>query len=259
VDFTAEHQVPFFAKTTGAIMTEVDTQEDYFRAGPLGTYFEIFQDGDNTDCVGSWGDGATGWVIPGPNAADQGLQLTEGIVLGSARSFTAQSGSMLLRVAFLVSTRAEIADLMIGFRALGAYAVADDATELATAYDDKVIVGIDGNAGVIKQMTSLATVDATTSCTHAAAANGDILVLQVEVSAAGATTVSIGTATPAGSTADDTQAAVTAAVSDLTEDALCNAASVTLTAGEYVPSIFLAKAAGGASTTRLVNYYSGPQ
>jgi hypothetical protein len=260
VDFTVEHQVPWFAKGTGAIMTEADTQEDYFRVGPLGTYFEVFQDGNNTDFAGTWGDGVTGWVMPGPNAADQGFQLTEGIVLGSAHSFTAQTDTMLLRVAFLINVRAELADLMIGFRALGAYAVADDATEMATAYDDKVFVGIDGNAGVIKQMTSVATVDVTTACTATAAADGDILMLQVAVDAAGDTTVSVGAATPAGGTTAQTQAAVATALGALTEDVLCNGASVTLTAGEYVPTIAFAKAANGTvSTNVLTSYYSGAQ
>lgn len=258
IDFTAEHQVPFFAKTTGAIMTEVDTQEDYFRVGPLNTYFEIFQDGNNSDCVGSWGDGITGWVLPGPNAADQGFQLTEGIALGSAKSFTAQTDTMTMRVAFLVSTRAELDVLQAGFRKLGSYAVGDDEAEWTAAYDDKVTVGIFGNAGVIDQATSVATSDVSTACTHAAAADGDILALQIEVDASGDTTVSIGTDTPAGGTAAQTRTSVTAAYADLTEDTLCNAASVTLTAAEYVPTIALAKAAGGVSTTTIVDYYVGP-
>lgn len=260
VDFTQEPWTPFFAKTTGAIMTEADTQEDFFYVGKLRRYFEIFQDGNNTDNVGTWAVGATGWTIPGPNAADQGTQLTEGIILGSAKSFTAgTTAAFKVRAAFLVTTRAELNNLMVGFRKLGAYAVADDSTEIATAYDDKVIVGIDGNAGVIKQMTSKATVDATTSCTHAAAANGDILALEVNVSSAGVTSVKVGSATPAGATAAQTQAAVAAAYADLTSDALCNAAAVTLTAGNYVPTIMMNKAAGGASDLTLANYYSGPQ
>ncbi len=259
-DFTKEPGSAFNAKTTGAIMTEADTQEDFFYVGKLRRYFELFQDGNNTDNVGMWATGATGWVIPGPNAADQGTQVTEGIVLGSAKSFIAgTTAAFKIRVAFLVSTRAELNNLMVGFRKLGAYAVADDSTEIATAYDDKVIVGIDGNAGVIKQMTSLATVDATTSCTHAAAANGDILALEVNVSSAGVTSVKVGNATPAGATAAQTQAAVTAAFAALTSDALCNAAAVTLTAGNYVPTIMMNKAAGGVSTTTLAYYYSGPQ
>jgi hypothetical protein len=255
MDFTYEHQVPFFAKTTGAIMTEADTQEDYFRVGPLNTYFEIFQDGNNTDCVGSWGDGAAGWVIPGPNAADQGLQLTEGIVLGSAHSFTAQTDTATMTVVFKVATRAQLDVLQVGFRVLAAYAVGDDDTEWAAAYDDKATVGIIDNAGVIKQTTSVATSDVTTACTHAAAADGDLLALRVAVSAAGATTVSVGTDTPAGGTTAQIQTSLTAALADLTADTLCNAAAVTLTAGEYVPTIAMAKAAGGVSTLTLIYYY----
>ena len=258
VDFTAEKQVAFHAKTTGAIMTEVDTEEDYFRIGPLGTYFEIFQDGNNSDCVGSWGDGVTGWVLPGPNAADQGFQLTEGIALGSAHSYTAQTDTMKMRVVFLVATRAQLDVLQIGFRALAAYAVGDDEAEWTAAYDDKATLGIFGNAGVLDQATSVATSDVATACTHAAAVDGDVLALQIVVDAAGLTSVSIGTATPAGGTAAQTRTAVTAAIADLTADTLCNAAAVTLTAGEYVPTVALAKAAGGVSTTTIVDYYVGP-
>jgi len=259
IDFTVEHQVPFFAKTTGAIMTEVDTQEDYFRVGELNTYFEIFQDGDNSDCVGSWGDGLTGWVIPGADAVDQGVQLTEGIALGSAHSFTGGTDTMKMQVAFLIPTRAQLDVLQVGFRKLGAYAVGDDDTEWAAAYDDKVTVGIIDNAGVIKQMTSKATSDATTSCTHAAHTNGDILALEVAVTAAGVTSVKVGSATPAGGTTAQTQAAVTAALADLTADALCNAAAITLTAAEYVPTIEMAKTNGGASSLVLAYYYVGAE
>jgi hypothetical protein len=165
---------------------------------------------------------------------------------------------MTMRVAFLVGTRAELDVLQAGFRKLQAYAVGDDETEWTTAYDDKVTVGLYSNAGVIEQSTSFATSDVVTTCTHAAAANGDILALQIEVDSAGDTTISIGTATPAGGTAAQTRTAVTAAYADLASDGACNANSITLTATEYVPTIALAKAAGGVSTTTIVDYYVGP-
>lgn len=260
IDFTIQPQAVFVAKTTGAIMTEADTQEDIFYVGIPPRYFELFQDGNNSDNVGAWVVGTTGWVIPGPNATDQGTQVTEGITLGSAHSFTAgTTAAFMIRVAFYIVTRAEINNLMVGFRGLGAYAVADDTTETATAYDDKVLLGIDANAGILHQMTSKATVDVTTHCTHAAAADGDIAIYEVDVSAAGVTSVKFGHATPAGTTTAQMQAGVTAAIATLTADALCNAAAITLTAGNYVPTIMMNKAAGGASDFTLVNYYAGPQ
>jgi hypothetical protein len=248
VDFTQEPWTAFFAKTTGAIMTEADTQEDFFYVGKARRYFELFQDGNNSDNVGTWAVGTTGWTMPGPNAADQGFQLTEGILAnGSSKSFVSgTSAAFKVRATFLIATRAEIADLMIGFRKLGAYVVADDATEWATAYDDKVAIGIDGNAGVFKLMTSKATSDVTTSCTHTAHVNGEYVTLEVDVSAAGVTSHKIGTG-----------ASAAAALAALAGDTLCDAVAITLTAGTYVPTIVLAKAAGGASDIVWVNYYSG--
>lgn len=248
VDFTKEPWVPIFAKTTLAIWTEADTQEDFFRTAHSGTYFEFFQDGNNTINGNLFTPVATGWTLPGDNAADQAVQITEGILAnGGSKSFVSgTSAAFKVRATFLIAARAEIADLMIGFRKLGAYAVADDATEWATAYDDKVAIGIDGNAGVFKTMTSKATSDVTTSCTHTAHVNGEYVTLEVNVSAAGVTSHKIGT----GSTA-------AAALAALAGDTLCDAVTITLTAATYVPTIEYAKAAGGVSDVVLVNYYSG--
>jgi hypothetical protein len=261
IDFTKAPQAVFVAKTTGAIMTEADTQEDLFYVGMPPRYFELFQDGNNSDNVGAWVTGATGWVIPGPNAADQGLQLTEGIVLGKAHSFTAgTTAAFRVRAAFYVPTVAHIAGLFAGFRALAAYAVADDATEIAAAYDDKAVAGILGNAGASRLMTSVATTDVSTACTHTAIIDGGLLAVEVNVSAAGLTTHNFATATPAGATAAQIRAAVTSAYAALAADTdtACDAKAVTLTAGNYVPTIMWASAAG-ASTVVLVDYYAGPQ
>lgn len=260
VDFTAQPQAIFVAKTTGAIMTEADTQEDIFYTGWPPRYFELFQDGNNSDNVGAWVVGTSGWVIPGPNAADQGTQVTNGIVLGSALSYTAgTSAAFRLRAAFYVPTVAQIAGLLAGFRALGAYAVADDATEIATAYDDKVVAGILGTGGASRLMTSVATVDVSTACTHTAITDGKLIAVEVNVDAAGLTTHNFGTATPAGTTAAQIRAAVTSAYADLATDTdtACDAKAVTLTAGSYVPTIMWASAAG-PSTVVLVDYQVGP-
>jgi hypothetical protein len=259
IDFTKEKWVPFFAKTTGAIMTEADTQEDFFYVGSPKRYFEIFQDGNNTDNAGPWVVGATGWVMPGPDATDQGTQLTEGIILGSAKSYTAGTDAAVLKVAFYIPTRDQIAELFVGFRILGAYAVADDATELKTAYTEKAVVGIEAASGVLNMYVSKNNADSgPTACTHAAAADGDILAIEATLSAANRVTYKIGTATPAGTTAAEIRAGVTAAYADLTADVLCAPAAVTLTAAtEVVPTIMWATANGtGAWTTTLVDYYS---
>lgn len=261
VDFTKEPWVPMFAKTTLAIWTEADTQEDFFRTSLTGRYFEFFQDGANFVDANLFTPTSYGWVMPGPDATDMGWQLTEGIVLGHARAYTTGTDAFYMRAAFYISQRDEFTELMVGFRKLGAYAVADDATELATAYDDKVIYGIEGAAGVLNRYTSKATVDVgPTACTHAAAANNDILAIEVRVSAGGVATVKFGTATPGGTTAAQIQSGVASAYLGLASDALCNAA-FTMTGGiSVVPTIFFASANGtAANANSLVNYYAGLQ
>ena len=248
VDFTNESWTPINAKTTLAVWTEADTQEDFFYVGKARRYFEFFQDGNNTINGNLFTPTATGWVLPGDNAADQAIQITEGIIAnGSSKSFVSgTSPAFKVRATFLIATRAEIADLFVGFRKLGAYVIADDATEWATAYDDKAAIGIDGNAGAFKLMTSKATSDVTTACTHTAHVNGEYVTLEVDVSAAGITSHKIGTGTTAA-----------LALAALAPDTLCDAALITLTAATYVPTIEYAKAAGGISDVVLVNYYSG--
>jgi hypothetical protein len=43
VDFTSAHEVPIFAKTTGAIKTAANAEQDFFYAGYPGKYFELTQ------------------------------------------------------------------------------------------------------------------------------------------------------------------------------------------------------------------------
>jgi hypothetical protein len=262
IDFTTEREVPLFAKTTGAIKTAVNAQQDFFWVGGR-KYMELTQGvgatGANTLLAANGlTPSTTGWLLTLDNTATDSLEITEGITLGSARSFVAgTSAAFTLKCAFLITTRDNITHLSMGFRVLGAYVTANTYTEMKTAYDDKAMIGIGDNAGALRTDTSLATVDVSTALAHAAAANGDILALQVLVSAAGVTTYKLATATPAGSTAAQTQAAVAAAYAALATDA--SAVAYTFGAVTVVPSIIIAASGAAAPDVKLVNYFCGLQ
>ncbi len=263
IDFTTEREVPIFAKTTGAIKTAANAQQDFLWVGG-NRYLELAQGvgalGANTLLAANGlTPSPTGWLLTLDDTATDSLELTEGIVLGSARSFVAgTSAAFHMRCAFLVTTRANITHLSMGFRELGAYATASTYAEMKTAYPEKAFIGIADNAGALRTDTSKANADVSTALAAAAAANGDILALQVLVSGAGAVTYKLARATPAGSTAAQTQAAVTTAFAALATDA--NAVAMSFTAAAVVvPSIIIGASGAGAPDVKLVNYFCGNQ
>lgn len=263
LDFTQEREVAIFAKTTGAIKTAANAQQDFFRVGDPQHYFELAQGvgalGANTLLAANGlTPGTTGWLLTLDNTATDSLEITQGITLGSARSYVAgTSAAFTLKCAFYVPTRANITHLLMGFRKLGAYVTASTLVEAQTAYDDKAMIGITDNAGVLATETSLATVDVHTALAAAAIANGDILALQVLVSAAGVTTYKVARATPAGTTAAQIQAAVTTAYAALATDA--SAVAYTFGAVTVVPSIIIGASGASAPDITLVNYFCGLQ
>jgi hypothetical protein len=115
------------------------------------------------------------------------------------------------------------------------------------------MIGIKDNAGALETDTSKATVDVETALAHAAAANSDILALQVNMSAAGAVTYKLGHATPAGTSYAQMQAGLTAAIADLAVDASAVAFSFTA-ATVLVPSIIIGASAAGAPDVNIVYY-----
>jgi hypothetical protein len=264
LDFTTEREVAIFAKTTGAIKTAANAQQDFFRVGSPSRYFELAQGvgalGANTLLAANGlTPSAAGWLLTLDDTADDSLEITEGIVLGSARSFVSgTSAAFKMRCAFKVGTRANIVHLMMGFRELGVYVTAKDYTEFKTAYGEKAYIGVSNNAGSLRTDTSKANVDVSTDLAAADVANGDIMAAEVLVSAAGVTTYKIAAATPAGATAAQTQAAVTTAYAALATDA--SAVAFTFTAAAVlIPAIFIAASGAGAPDVRLVNYFCGNQ
>lgn len=255
VNFLKQPQVPLFAKNTMAILTAVNSQEDFFHVN--GHYFELSQGTANTAmAAGGLTPGASGWLLTGDNAAADWIEITRGIASGSAASYVVGTDSFFLRVAFLITTRARHTHLYAGFRAIGAYADAKTNADHLAAYDDKVAIGISTNAGVLTRHTSIATADVATNAAHAAAANGDVLALQVSVDATGLTSCMIGHATPAGATFAELEAARVAAIANLATDASIVAVPKTMTsAAEFVPYIVYGMAGGtDVSDTRLMSF-----
>lgn len=265
VDFTAAHEVALFAKTTGDIATAANAQQDFFYVmSPLPHYFELAQGvgatGANTLLAANGlTPAANGWLLTCDNTATDSIEITEGIVLGSARSFlTGTSAAFRMRCAFIVPTRASVTHFQMGFRKLGSYVTANVYTELQTAYDEKAMIGFKDNAGAFSTETSKATVDVSTSLAHAANTDADLMALQVDVSSGGVVTYKLATATPAGTTAAQTRTAVAAAYAALAADA--SAVAFTFTAATVViPSIILGASGAAAPDIRIADYFCGFQ
>jgi hypothetical protein len=258
IDFTTKNQTSLFAKNTMAIATAANSQEDYFRMD--NHYFELSQGTANTALAATGlTPGATGWLLPGDNTAADWMEITRGIVLGSATSYLSGTDAFFVRAAFLISNRNRHTHLYLGFRNLAAYADAKTNNDHLAAYDDKFAFGVSTNAGVITRHTSKATTDAALNAAHAAAADGDILALEISCAASLVTTYKIGHATPAGATAAQTQAAVAVAYANLATDAtIAGTAFSATTAIEFVPYIVVGMAGGtDISTTRLCKFEHG--
>jgi hypothetical protein len=262
VDFTRAHEPAIFAKATGAIKTAANAQQDFFWVQPWNGgqrfYFELAQGvgslGANTQ-LASLGltPSATGWLLTLDNTATDSLEITEGIVAGSAHSYLVGTDSARCQAVFYIPTRANLTNLGFGLRKLAAYETASTAAEMLAAYDDKAMIGIGTNAGVLKTFTSVGGSDTATSLTHAAAANADMLALEVDMTVGRAVTYKVGTSTPAGTSFAQFQTALTAALASLAADASAVAYSFT-SALTVVPSIIIAASGAGAPDTTLVYY-----
>jgi hypothetical protein len=244
VDFKKEPAVPLFAKTTNAIATGADTQEDYFAI--RGIPFEHIQNGANS--VIQYGVSASGWVPP-MDAATDGLEITNGIVSGIAPSFTiGTDAAFFIRVGFKVTTIARSTVFAVGFRKLGAYSATNSQATARSAYTDQAWIGWTAATGVLETNTSVGGSDVTTALAHAAIADATWGVFEVKVSAAGAVTYRLGTSL----------VSEAAALAALAADA--NAVAESMTNGlEFVPTIIMEGAAAGAGTLALLTYEVGLQ
>lgn len=234
VDFTSAQSVPLFAKTTHAIATPADNQEDYFHID--GNYFELIQTGQN-DVIPDFVKSATGWVVPLDTATD-GIEITQGMAAGVATpmQFVVGTDAFFIKVKAEVTTLANIAHFGVGFRVLAAYANIGTAAEAITAYDDKIMVKAVVTSGITSYTHSVGAVDTSKTITGSPIVTGTAVTWEVRVDADGLCT----------------------ALVDGTADTIFNADALSLTSAlVMVPSISAAGNATGASSIELVTYECG--
>lgn len=258
INFLKQSAVAIHAKNTMAIVTAANAQQDFFHVN--NNYFELAQGvgalGANTllAAVGLT-PGAGGWLLTLDNTATDSIEITRGIVHGSAQAYTTGTDSFFVRAAFLVGTLANITHLKVGFRNLAAYATASTQAECLAAYDDKAMFGINNNGGRLGRCTSLATVDAELNAAHAVVTAGDAIALEVSINAERLVVCKIGHATPATADYPGYEAARLAAIADLATDVTIEATAHTCTTGiVHVPSIIVGASGAGACDWRLMSF-----
>lgn len=237
IDFTEEKVGPVMAKSTHAVATGADDQEDYTFVN--GHYFEWIQTGQNDVIFPT--QSATGWKLPCDNANGDGIEMTQGMVAGDATAmkFIAQTDAFYIKAKIEVTTLANVDAVWVGFRELGAYTDITTPALMKSVYDEKAYIGINDNAGALSSFTSFGGADVETLSTAAAAVTGTAITLEVYVSAAGVASFKINGAA----------------------DTLLDAATaVTFTADDvFVPSIGLVGTGAGAPSVELVTYECGLQ
>ena len=262
IDFTRAHEVAIFAKNTGAIKTAVNAQQDFMYAGAPGPsyYLELAQGvgakGADT-LLASAGFTATaqGWLVPLDNTATDSIEITEGIVAGSAHSFVSGTDTAKCKAVISVGTGANFTHVGFGLRKLAVYETASTAAEWKAAYDEKAMIGFIGSSAYVTE-TSKAGSDTETTLAHAAFTDGNLMALEVDMAATGAVTYKLGEATPAGTTYAQMQTAITAALAALAADA--SAVAYTPTAASVlVPSFIFGASGSGVTDARLVYFQCG--
>jgi hypothetical protein len=252
VDFTKEPNVPLFAKTTGAVATAVNDQEDYFRTSN-GSYFELCQNLASTAMAAGFQAGTTGWLVASDGAAE-GLEITQGILSGNDMSFVVGTDAFFVQATFKTTTIANSLLYGVGFRKQGAYEAAfSDAASHLTAYDDKAWVGTTVADGTMTSHFSKATTDTSTAATHAVVAATTWCCLRVDVAASGAVTFKIGTSLVSQAAAEAALAVDTAlkAVTDVV-------ATGTMTSGvTVIPYISHVGTVAGTGDLRVLKYICG--
>lgn len=215
VDFRDAHAVPLFAKTTNAIATAADDQEDYMWVNGK-DYFEHKQTGQN-DAL-QYIVAAAGWTIPCDGADGDGVEITQGMLANvSKMRFTTgvtddPGDAFFIQVGMLVDTIAAQDVYGCGFRKIGAYVDITTPSLLASVYDDKAFIGVNDNSGNLVTITSIAGTDTTTELTAADVENATYVYLRVNVSSAGAVTYLIGQSTSSAAAAKAAMAADASAV-----------------------------------------------
>jgi hypothetical protein len=236
VDFRDEEGVPLFAKTTNAIATAVDTQEDYMRVN--GQYFEHIQTGANAAL--QYVTSSAGWKLPLDNTDGDGIEITQGMLASrTPMKFTAGTDAFFIRVKAVVTTLANIDCFWVGFRELGSYVAITTPATMASVYDEKAIICVNTNAGAVKSITSIGGSDVTTTATNTPIVTATEFDWAVYVAKSGA---------------------VTYKISGAADALLAAATQVTFTANDvFVPTVGCVATGAGAPNVVLVSYECGLQ
>lgn len=243
VDFRDEPAVPLFAKTTNAVATAADNQEDYMWLSG-GRYFEHVQTGQN-DAL-QYITAAAGWTIPCDGTDGDGVEITQGMLASrTPMRFVTGTDAFFIEVGMLVDTIAAQDVYGCGFRNINAYVDITTPALVASVYDDKVYFGVNDNSGNLVTVTSLGGSDTTTEMTSADVENATYVVLRVEVSSARAVTYKIGQSTTSLAAAQTAKAA----------DASAVAATLTtaITMVPYIPLV----STGTLANVDLITYECG--
>lgn len=236
VDFTKEKQVILNAKTTMAIATAANDQEDIFRVN--GNYFELHQSTANTLLAANgFTPSADGWLIP-CDAAAEGIQITQGMVAGDATDmkFVVGTDAFYIKVKAEITTLANYASFAVGFRELGSYVTWDSAAEAITSYDEKIIIKSVVTSGATSYTQSKATVDASAAMTGTPIVSGTAFTWEIHVDSDGLCTAKV----------------------DGVDDTIFNAAALSITdTSVMIPHVGMCGNATGASSVQLVTYECG--
>lgn len=237
VDFTQEQEVPIFAKTTHAVVTAADNQEDFFRIN--NDYFEMIQTGANALAASNgFTPSTSGWLVPLDNTDADGVEITQGILAGvcTPMKFVTGTDAFFIEVTAEVTTLANIDVFGVGFRNLAAYVDITTPATLASAYDDKVVMAVNTNAGAVVGIQSKAGTDTTTTATSTPIVTGTAFKWKVVVNSDLSVQYYL----------------------DGTEDVLLAAAAHTVTTAiTMVPYIAVVATGAGATSVEIKTYECG--
>lgn len=172
IDFTKEPWAPQFAKTTHAVATAANNQEDFCWVGG-NKYIEWIQTGATGMDAATFFIPQTattfGWAVPKADADDMGIEITMGMAASSslgARAFTVGTDpAFFCRVKAVVTTLANIDVFGVGFRELGAYVDITEPALMGSVYDEKAAIAVNDNAGAVVSHFSVAGADTPTTAT----------------------------------------------------------------------------------------------
>jgi hypothetical protein len=229
--FTA---IPVMSANTGGVAVVTQGHINLWAFPQWGAYFEAY----NTVALQVIAPALSATAGQGLNldsATDANsaiIEITEGNNVNSKNAFvTGTSPAFYVKAGFNINTLADVANVIVGFRAIQSY----QATSLAT-YTDYATIGVHGAAGEIELQTQKASGGQTTTDTTQAISAGANFTVEVKVSSGGVVTYLLNGSAPT------------------------TVAAYTFTAStNVIPFIYYAAASGGHAEVDLVSYQCGLQ